>query len=105
MTLDNGWPSLSEVRAASWDYLKTAGESWSQLADTWESAFAEVRHASMQPGGTVWAGDAAHSMQGRTAADAVKARAPADQLRAAAALVCGSVAATRASTSSAPTRC
>lgn len=53
MTLSNGWPSLSEVRAASWDYLKASGESWSRLADTWENAFAEVRNASVRPGGTV----------------------------------------------------
>ncbi|AEF35317.1 conserved hypothetical protein [Mycolicibacter sinensis] len=49
MTLSNGWPSLSEVRAASWDYLKASGESWSRLADTWENAFAEVRNASVRP--------------------------------------------------------
>lgn len=84
MTLSNGWPSLSEVRAASWEYLKSSGEDWSRLADTWESAFAEVRNASVRPGGTVWEGSAAHGMQERTAADAVKVRTPADQLRVAA---------------------
>ncbi|MGV0734668.1 hypothetical protein [Mycolicibacter sinensis] len=84
MTLSNGWPSLSEVRAASWDYLKASGESWSRLADTWENAFAEVRNASVRPGGTVWDGRAAHRMQERTAADAVTVRTPADQLRLAA---------------------
>jgi hypothetical protein len=76
--------SLSEVRAAGWEYLKISGEDWSRLADTWESAFAEVRNASVRPGGTVWEGSAAHGMQERTAADAVKVRAPADQLRVAA---------------------
>lgn len=84
MTLSNGWPSLSEVRAASWEYLKTSGEDWSRLADTWESAFAEVRNASVRPGGAVWEGSAAHGMQERTAADAVTVRTPADQLRVAA---------------------
>lgn len=84
MTLSNGWPSLSEVRAAGWEYLKTSGENWSRLADSWESAFAEVRSASVRPGGTVWEGGAAHGMQDRTAADAVKVREPADQLRVAA---------------------
>lgn len=83
MTLSNGWPSLSELRAASWEFLKTCGENWSRLADGWESAFAEVRTASMRPGGTIWEGSAAHGMQDRTAADAVKVRTPADQLRAA----------------------
>jgi len=84
MTLSNGWPSLSEVRAASWDYLKASGESWSRLADTWENAFAEVRNASVRPGGTGWEGSAAHGMQERTASDAVEVRTPADQLRVAA---------------------
>lgn len=76
--------SLSEVRAAGWEYLKISGEDWSRLADTWESAFAEVLNASVRPGGTVWEGSAAHGMQERTAADAVKVRTPADQLRVAA---------------------
>lgn len=47
-------PSLSEIEGANWDYLKTAGEEWTTLADTWESAFAEVRNESMHPGGTEW---------------------------------------------------
>lgn len=84
MTLSNGWPSLSEVTAASWEDLKTAGESWSHLADTWESSFDEVRNASVRPGGTAWEGSGAHGIQERTAADAVTVRAPADQLRVAA---------------------
>lgn len=84
MTLSNGWPSLSEVRAASWDCLNASGENWSRLADAWENAFAEVRNASVRPGGTVWEGSAAHGMQERTASDAVRVRSPADQLRVAA---------------------
>jgi hypothetical protein len=84
MTLGNGWPSLSEVKAASWEYLRTSGESWAHLADIWEGAFAEVRYASLKPGGTVWEGAGADAMQSRTAADAVKVRGSADQLRVAA---------------------
>lgn len=38
MTLSNGWPSLSELRAASWEFLKTCGENWSRLADCWDPA-------------------------------------------------------------------
>jgi hypothetical protein len=84
MTLSNGWPSLSEVKAASWEYLRTTGESWSHLADNWESAFVEVRYASLKPGGRVLEGAGARAMQERTAADAVKVRGPADELRVAA---------------------
>jgi hypothetical protein len=74
-------PGLSEIEAANWDYLKTNATAWTNVAHTWESAFAEVRDSSVRPGGTEWNGDAADGFQHRTDTDLVKVRGPADQLR------------------------
>nr|WP_239652106.1 hypothetical protein [Mycobacterium sp. UM_NZ2] len=82
----SGLPPLTEIEDANWDYLTTNATAWTNLANTWETAFAEVRDASKNPGGTPWTGAGAEAFQHRAAADVVKVHGPADMLRNAAAI-------------------
>lgn len=72
------FPTLSELRAANWDHLRTAAAAWRRLGCTWESAFTEVHNASLRPGGTDWTGAGAESFQDRAYLDLVKVRGPVD---------------------------
>ncbi|WP_234821465.1 hypothetical protein [Mycolicibacter virginiensis] len=82
----SGLPPLTEIEDANWDYLTTNAIAWTNLANTWEAAFTEVRDASKSPGGTPWTGAGAEAFQQRAAADVVKIHGPADMLRNAAAI-------------------
>jgi hypothetical protein len=73
-----GLPTLSQVRAASWEHLRTNATAWRNLARTWESAFTEVNNSSLRPGGTDWTGAGAEAFQDRAYRDLVKVRGPAD---------------------------
>ncbi|WP_234812320.1 hypothetical protein [Mycolicibacter longobardus] len=77
-------PTLSQIEGANWNHLTTTAAAWTDLANTWEAAFAEIRDASGNPGGTPWTGGGATALQQRAAADVVKVRAAADMLRTAA---------------------
>lgn len=72
------FPTLSQVRAANWEHLRTNAAAWRNLARTWESAFTEVHNSSLRPGGTDWTGSAAEAFQDRAYADLVKVRGAAD---------------------------
>lgn len=74
------FPTLSQVEGASWDFLRANATAWTSLAHTWESAFTEIRDASVNPGGTPWTGAGAEAFQQRAAADVVKVRGIADML-------------------------
>ncbi|MGV0626917.1 hypothetical protein [Mycolicibacter minnesotensis] len=78
------YPTLSQVRRASWEHLRTNAAAWASLAHTWETAFTEIRDASATPGGTPWTGAGAGAFQHETTADVVTVRAPADMLTTAA---------------------
>ncbi|MGB3523877.1 MAG: hypothetical protein WBA50_20630 [Mycobacterium sp.] len=82
----SGLPPLTEIEDANWDYLTTNVTAWTNLANTWEAAFTEVRDASKSPGGSPWTGAGAEAFQQRAAADVVKIHGPADMLRNAAAI-------------------
>lgn len=71
-------PTLSEVRAANWDHLRTNAAAWRNLGRTWESAFTEVHNSSLRPGGTDWTGAGAEAFQDRAYRDLVKIRGPVD---------------------------
>ncbi|WP_052956933.1 hypothetical protein [Mycolicibacter heraklionensis] len=75
------FPTLTEIEDASWDYLTTNATAWTNLANTWEAAFTEIRDASTSPGGIPWTGTGAQAFQHRAAADVVKVHGPADMLR------------------------
>lgn len=72
------FPTLSELRGASWDHLRTNATAWRNLARTWEAAFAEVHTTSLHPSGTDWTGAGAEAFQDRAYLDLVKVRGPAD---------------------------
>lgn len=72
------FPTLSELRGANWDHLRTNAAAWRNLGRTWESAFTEVHQASLRPGGTDWTGAGAEGFQDRAYLDLVKVRSPAD---------------------------
>ncbi|OBK90474.1 hypothetical protein [Mycolicibacter sinensis] len=74
----SGLPTLSEVRAASWDHLRTNAAAWRNLGRTWEAAFTEVHQSSLRPGGTDWTGAGAEAFQDRAYLDLVKIRTPVD---------------------------
>lgn len=74
----SGLPTLSEVRAATWDHLRTNAAAWRNLGCTWESAFTEVHQSSLRPGGTDWTGSGAEAFQDRAYLDLVKIRTPVD---------------------------
>ncbi|BBZ25703.1 hypothetical protein MHIB_41210 [Mycolicibacter hiberniae] len=50
----SGLPTLTEVEDATWDHLIANATAWTNLADSWEAAFTEVRDAATRPGGTPW---------------------------------------------------
>ena len=77
----SGLPTLTEVEDATWDHLIANATAWTNLADSWEAAFTEVRDAATRPGGTPWTGAGAEGFQRRSAADLVKVHGPADALR------------------------
>ncbi|WP_052740687.1 hypothetical protein [Mycobacterium sp. UM_Kg1] len=77
----SGLPTLTEVEDATWDHLIANTTAWTNLADSWEAAFTEVRDAAARPGGTPWTGAGAEGFQRRSAADLVKVHGPADALR------------------------
>ncbi|BBZ22130.1 alpha/beta hydrolase [Mycolicibacter hiberniae] len=74
----SGLPTLSEVRAASWDHLRASAAAWRNLGRTWESAFTEVHQSSLRPGGTDWTGSGGEAFQDRAYLDLVKIRTPVD---------------------------
>lgn len=74
----SGLPTLTQVRAASWDHLRTSAAAWRRLGRTWESAFTEVHQSSLHPGGTDWTGAGAEAFQDRAYLDVVKIRTPVD---------------------------
>ncbi|OBH16332.1 hypothetical protein EHH44_11995 [Mycolicibacter terrae] len=74
----SGLPTLSEVRAASWDHLRTNAAAWRNLGRTWESAFTEVHQSSLCPGGADWTGAGAEAFRDRSYLDLVKIRTPVD---------------------------
>lgn len=74
----SGLPTLSEVRAASWDHLRASAAAWRRLGRTWESAFTEGHQSSLRPGGTDWTGAGAEAFQDRAYLDLVKIRTPVD---------------------------
>ena len=79
-------PSLPQVQSATFTHLTDAADSWAKTAELWESAFTEVREATLRPGGTDWEGAGAEAAQGRTDRDVVPVRAAASQLREAASI-------------------
>ncbi|ORA76149.1 alpha/beta hydrolase [Mycolicibacter kumamotonensis] len=72
------FPTLSELRAATWDHLRTNAATWRNLGHSWESAFTEVYNSSLRPGGTDWTGAGAEAFQDRAYLDLIKIRGPAD---------------------------
>ncbi|WP_082956759.1 DUF4185 domain-containing protein [Mycolicibacter sinensis] len=72
------FPTLSELRAATWEHLRTSAAVWRSLGRTWESAFTEVHNSSLRPGGTDWTGSGAEAFQDRAYLDLVKIRHPVD---------------------------
>lgn len=62
------WPSLSEVKAANWDHLRTNAAYWTNLARTWKAAFTEIRETAKLPGGTEWTSAAATNSHSHRAA-------------------------------------
>lgn len=74
------FPTLTEIKDANWDYLKTSAAAWRSLAHCWEAAFTEVRDASARLGGTAWTGAGAEAFQHRAAADVVTVHSPSDML-------------------------
>lgn len=74
----SGVPTLSQVRAATWDHLRTNAAAWRSLGRIWEAAFTEVNQVAANPGGTEWTGPAAQKFQGRACTDMVAIRGPAD---------------------------
>ncbi|OBG35436.1 hypothetical protein [Mycolicibacter heraklionensis] len=75
------FPTLTEIEDANWDYLTTNANAWTNLANTWEAAFTEIRDASTSPGGIPWTGTGAQAFQHRAAADVMRVHGPADMLR------------------------
>ncbi len=73
--------SLSQIQ--DWDvtHLEDAAQRWSSTAQLWEDSYDSVHRGSLNPGETVWEGDAAEAAQQRTFADLVKVRGLADVLR------------------------
>jgi len=80
------FPSLPLVQSATFTHLTDAADSWAKTAELWESAFTEVRDATLRPGGTDWEGAGAEAAQDRTDRDVVPVRAAASQLREAASI-------------------
>ena len=80
------FPSLPLVQSATFTHLTDAADSWAKTAELWESAFTEVRDATLRPGGTDWEGAGAEAVQDRTDRDVVPVRAAASQLREAASI-------------------
>lgn len=74
------FPSLPQVQSATFTHLTDAADSWAKSAELWESAFTEVREATLRPGGTDWEGAGAEAAQDRTDRDVVPVRAAASQL-------------------------
>lgn len=79
-----GSPTLTEIEDSTWDHLARNATAWTDLANTWEAAFTEIRDAAACPGGVPWTGTGAQAFQHRAAADVVAAHEPADMLRSAA---------------------
>lgn len=75
------FPTLTEIEDANWDYLTTNATAWTNLANSREAAFTQIRDASTSPGGVPWTGTGAQAFQHRAAADVVKVHDPADMLR------------------------
>lgn len=77
-------PTLSQIRAWDTEHLSQAATFWSNTADNWEHSFDRVAREMQLPGGLPWEGSAAEAAQTRAAADQVKVRGLADDLRGAA---------------------
>ncbi|MCH9732311.1 MAG: hypothetical protein K0U84_22030, partial [Actinomycetia bacterium] len=73
--------SLSQIQGWDVQHLEDAAQRWDSTAQLWEDCFESVHRGSLNPGGSVWEGDAAEAVQERTFADLVKVRGLADVLR------------------------
>ena len=81
-----GVPSLSQIEGWDTAHLESAARSWDATAAEWEDTFTAVHRGSLNPGGTVWEGEAAEVAHQRTFADLVKVRGLSDHLSEAAAI-------------------
>ncbi|WP_234783004.1 hypothetical protein [Mycolicibacter sinensis] len=75
---------LSQVEALDTAYLRNAADFWEHTANVWEESFTEVHRRLSAPGGTVWTGVGSQGALGRSYADMVKVRDPADEMHQAA---------------------
>ena len=73
--------SLSQIQGWDVEHLEDAAQRWNSTAQLWEDSFESIHRGSLNPGGTVWEGDAAEAAQERTFADLVKVLGLADVLR------------------------
>ncbi|MCH9729565.1 MAG: hypothetical protein K0U84_07815 [Actinomycetia bacterium] len=73
--------SLSQIQSWDVEHLEEAAQRWSSTAQLWEDSFESIHRGSLNPGGTVWEGEAAEAAQQRTFADLVKVRGLAEVLR------------------------
>ena len=78
--MSTGTLTLSQIEGWDTEHLESAARSWTATAEKWETAFTAVHRGSLNPGGTVWEGEAAEAAQARTFADLVKVRGLSDHL-------------------------
>jgi hypothetical protein len=74
VSLSEGWPTLSELKAASFQHLSQFADWCDQIADTAHSGFEEVAQEVRAPGGAEWEGAAADAAINRADMDVVKVR-------------------------------
>ncbi|MEB3070856.1 hypothetical protein [[Mycobacterium] vasticus] len=72
--------TLSQVESLDTAYLRDAADHWERTANHWEESFTAVHSRISTPGGTVWTGFGSQGALGRSYADMVKVREPADVL-------------------------
>ncbi|MCH9729624.1 MAG: hypothetical protein K0U84_08120 [Actinomycetia bacterium] len=72
---------MSQIQDWDVEHLEDAAQRWSSTAQLWEDTFESMHRGSLNPGGTVWEGEAAEAAQQHTFADVVKVRGLADVLR------------------------
>jgi hypothetical protein len=72
--LSGGWPTLSELRSASFQHLGQFADWCDQIANKTHSAFEEVAKEVHAPGGVEWEGAVADAAIDRAAMDLVKVR-------------------------------
>ena len=72
--LTEGWPTLSELKSASFGHLGRAADWFDRVADKAESAFAEIAREVRRPGGVEWQGAAGDAAVNRADMDLFKVR-------------------------------